>query len=221
LGSGTNTAFESKERTRAVKVLEKLLAEEKGHLENANKEADLLRRYRALEAQKEYSNSQPRSRRDPPPRLAEISGDFAEKQTEVQEEEQKVAQLEDQLEDLRRHSSAETEPTPLAETELANDKTSEDEKTEAFWRTQFAEIDFKIRIAQEELNVLQREHNLLLVQYYSNPATAMKESVTRKDINEHRKAIEDKRRGLIELKKERDDLEDELRHSGGPPAWAR
>ncbi len=222
LASGTNAAFEkSKERPPTVKELEKLLAGEKGHLEDVNKEADLLRRYRQLEAQKEYSNSQPRSRRDPPARLAEISGDLAEKEAEIQEAEQKIAHHEDQLEDLRRHSSTETEGTPLVETESANDKNSDDEKTEAFWRKQFAEIDFKIRIAQEELDVLQREHNVLLVQYYSNPATAMKESVTRRDINKHRKAIEDKRRELIEWKKQRDDLEDGLRHSGGPPAWAR
>ena len=38
---------------------------------------------------------------------------------------------------------------------------------------------------------MQRELNLGSVQYYPNPSTTMKESVTRKDINEHRKAIGD------------------------------
>jgi len=68
---------------------------------------------------------------------------------------------------------------------------------------------------------LQRELNLGLVQYDPNPATAMKETVTRKEINEHRKAIEDKKKEITELKKQRDDLEDALRHAGGPAGWAR
>ena len=49
----------------------------------------------------------------------------------------------------------------------------------------------------------------------------MKESLTRKDINEHRKAIEEKKKEIAELKKQRDDLEDALRHAGGPAGWAR
>jgi hypothetical protein len=36
-----------------------------------------------------------------------------------------------------------------------------------------------------------------LVQYDRNPATAMKESITRRRINEHRKAIEDKKKELL------------------------
>jgi len=60
-----------------------------------------------------------------------------------------------------------------------------------------------------------------LVQYDPNPSTAMKESITRKRINEHRKAIEDKKKEITELKKQRDNLEDALRHAGGPAGWAR
>jgi hypothetical protein len=43
--------------------------------------------------------------------------------------------------------------------------------------------------------------------FAKDPATAMKESVTRSDFNEHRKAIEDAAREIRELKKQRDDLE--------------
>ncbi len=49
----------------------------------------------------------------------------------------------------------------------------------------------------------------------------MKESITRKQINEHRKAIEDKKKEITELKKQRDNLEDALRHAGAPAGWAR
>jgi hypothetical protein len=68
---------------------------------------------------------------------------------------------------------------------------------------------------------MQRELNLGSVQYYPNPSTTMKESVTRKDINEHRKAIGEKKKEIGELKEQRDALEDVLRHAGGPAGWAR
>jgi phage-related minor tail protein len=68
---------------------------------------------------------------------------------------------------------------------------------------------------------LQHALNIGLVQYDPNPATAMKESITRRRINEHRKAIEDKKKELAELRKQRDELEDTLRHAGGPAGWGR
>jgi phage-related minor tail protein len=49
----------------------------------------------------------------------------------------------------------------------------------------------------------------------------MKESITRRRINEHRKAIEHKKKELADLKKQRDELEDALRHTGGPAGWGR
>ena len=148
---------------------------------------------------------------------------MTEKQAEIEEEEQKVAELEDRLKDLIQNSPATPEPEvdTVAESESTNSENDHDEKTEAYWRKKFAALDYQIKTAQTELDILQREHNLGLVQYYPNPATAMKESVTRKRINEHRKAIADKKKELAELKKQRDDLEDELRHAGGPAGWAR
>src|SRR6266481_6081813 len=190
--------------SREARELENTLAQEKEHLEHARKDAELLLRDQKLKVQQEYSNPESPSRRDKPSDLSGISTRLTEKQAEVQEEEQKVAELED---------VAESEST-----NLANDR---DEKTEAYWRKQFAALDYQIKTAQAELDILQREHNLGLVQYYPNPATAMKESVTRKEINERRKAIADKKKELADLKKQRDDLEDALRHAGGPAGWAR
>jgi prefoldin subunit 5 len=43
----------------------------------------------------------------------------------------------------------------------------------------------------------------------------------RKGINAHRKAIEDKKKEIAELKKQRDDLEDALRQAGEPAGWTR
>ena len=87
--------------------------------------------------------------------------------------------------------------------------------------SQFAALDYQIQTAQTELDILQRELNSGLVQYDPNPATAMKESITRRRINEHRKAIDHKKKELAELRTQRDELEDALRHAGGPAGWGR
>jgi chromosome segregation ATPase len=206
---------------REAKELENSLAEEKEHLEHARKEAELLRRNQKLKTQQEYSNPEQRSRRDKPSELVEINTRLTETEQEVAEAEQRVADLEDRLEDLRRNSPAERaeETTVASEPSSGGDKS--DEKSEAYWRKQFAAIDYKISTAQAELDILQREHNVDLIQYDPNPATAMKESITRKEINEHRKAIDDKKKEIQELKRQRDELEDALRHAGGPAGWSR
>ena len=200
---------------RAGKDLEKALAEEKERLERARKDAELLRRDQKLKAEQEYSNPEP-SRRNKS-ELAGIGMRLAEKEAQVQEAEQRLAELEDRLEDLRRNPvKGESEAE-----ESESSPESEQKKDEAYWRKQFADIDYKIMTAKTELDILQRELNFALSQYYPNPATAMKESITRREINEHRKAIEDKKKELTELKKQRDELEDALRHAGGPAGWAR
>jgi hypothetical protein len=205
---------------REEKDVETALAQEKEHLEHARKEAELLRRDQKLKVQQEYSNPEPRSRRNNQSELVGIGTHLVEKEGEVKEAEQKVADLEDRLEDLKRNSPASATETDAVAGESANDS-NHDERNEAYWRKQFAAIDYKITTAQTELDILQRELNLGSVQYYPNPSTTMKESVTRKDINEHRKAIDEKKKEIAELKEQRDALEDASRHAGGPAGWAR
>jgi hypothetical protein len=205
---------------REEKDVENALAQEKEHLEHARKEAELLRRDQKLKVQQEYSNPEPRSRKNNQSELVGIGTHLVEKEREVDEAEQKVAYLEDRLEDLKRNSPARATENDAVAGESTNDS-DHDQRNEAYWRKQFGAIDYKITTAQTELDILQRELNLGSVQYYPNPSTAMKESVTRKDINEHRKAIEEKAKEIAELKKQRDDLEDALRHAGGPAGWAR
>jgi len=121
---------------------------------------------------------------------------------------------------LKRNSFESATETDAVAGESANDS-DHDERKEEYWRKQFAAIDYKITAAQTELDILQRELNLGSVQYYPNPSTTMKESVTWREINEHRKAIEEQKKEIAELKKQRDALEDALRHAGGPAGWAR
>jgi hypothetical protein len=205
-----------------MKSVEDALTQAKVDLEHARKQVDLLRRDQKLKAQQENSKPEPPSRRDKPSDVVGIRMRLTKKEAEAQEAEQRVTELEDRLEDLRRIGTTESKPEArTADSESSNPNGELSEKDEAYWRKQFAAIDYKIRTAQTELDILQRELNSGLVQYDPNPATAMKESITRKRINEHRKAIENKKKELAQLRKERDELEDALRHAGGPAGWAR
>jgi len=94
-------------------------------------------------------------------------------------------------------------------------------KDEAGWRARFAEMRSKIAQAEKEVDILQRELNLMQQQYYSDPNKALREQYERKDINEHRKKIRDKQDEVQRLRQQLTDLEDELRRAGGQPAWAR
>ena len=72
-----------------------------------------------------------------------------------------------------------------------------------------------------ELDVLQRELEKSQVQYYSDPQKALTEQNNRSDIIDTTKNIETKKKELERLRQQFDDLEDELRKSGGDPSWAR
>jgi DNA repair exonuclease SbcCD ATPase subunit len=92
---------------------------------------------------------------------------------------------------------------------------------EATWRKRFKEQRDKIARAEKELDLLQRELEKATVQYYPDPQKALQEQNTRKDINEKTAKIEAKKQEIANLKQQLDDMEDELRKSGGDPGWAR
>jgi len=97
----------------------------------------------------------------------------------------------------------------------------EETKGEAYWRKRFAEARGKLRTAEKELDILQREYNLMQQQYYSDPNKALREQYDRSDLNNHLKAINDKKQEVARLKQALSDLEDELRRAGGDPGWGR
>ncbi|SRR6266436_2166261 len=92
---------------------------------------------------------------------------------------------------------------------------------ETTWRKRFAAQRNKIAAAEKELDILQRESEKSQVQYYSDPQKALMEQNTRKDINEKNAKIEQKKLEIANLKQQLDDMEVELRKSGGDPGWAR
>ncbi|HWZ97040.1 MAG TPA: hypothetical protein VN025_04695 [Candidatus Dormibacteraeota bacterium] len=93
--------------------------------------------------------------------------------------------------------------------------------SEQQWRKQFADIRARIARAEQELDVLQREENKAGLQYYSDPTKAMKEQLTRDEINQKAAKVQAKKKEIETLKQQVDDLEDQLRKAGGDPGWAR
>lgn len=94
-------------------------------------------------------------------------------------------------------------------------------QSEAQWRKRFAELHEQLDYSQRELSVLKREWSASLVQYYPNPMKALREQFTRREVNALAKKIRDKKAEIAQLMQTISDLEDDLRHSGGPPGWAR
>jgi hypothetical protein len=92
---------------------------------------------------------------------------------------------------------------------------------EASWRKRFSETRGKLADAEKELDILQREAQKAQVQYYSDPAKAMKEQYSRKDVNDKDTKIAAKKQEIDQLKQQLSDMEDELRRSGGNIGWAR
>jgi chromosome segregation ATPase len=217
---------------------EKLLRETKDDLKRLWKELDLLQRRLPLEEREVYSNPNYLSSRTGDSRLASRQGEIAAKDRAIQETEQNVGQLEEHLEDLKqnwptevrsdKNSGAETNgpdsgvcrQTDAAIACTVNEK-AQQEKDEGYWRKRFSEVRYEINIAENERDILEGELGVLLLQYEANPAKAMRENVTRKQITEHQKAIEDKKREIAQLRLALADLEDELRRAGGPPGWSR
>ena len=101
------------------------------------------------------------------------------------------------------------------------DKETEDPNSEKAWRKRFADLRKKIDTAEQELAVLQREENKAEVQYYPDPTKALKEQYSRDDINKKAAKIDAKQKEIAALKQQWDDMEDQLRKSGGDPGWAR
>lgn len=102
-----------------------------------------------------------------------------------------------------------------------DDATKEDPNGEAAWRKRFRLHRDKIAKTEKELDVLGRELEKAQLEYYPDPQKALKQQNTRGDINTITAKIDAKKKELDQLRQGLDDLEDQLRKSGGDPGWAR
>lgn len=98
---------------------------------------------------------------------------------------------------------------------------TEDPNSEAAWRKRFQAQRDKIAKTEKELDILGRELEKAQLEYYPDPQKALKEQYDRGDINKKSAKIDAKQRELDQLRQGLNDLEDQLRKSGGDPGWAR
>jgi chromosome segregation ATPase len=113
-----------------------------------------------------------------------------------------------------------TDKDAAAEAAKTADAKPEPKKDEAYWRKRFADVRTKLALAQKDLDVSQRELNLLQTQYYSDPNKALQQQLTRDDINAKTAKVDEKKQQVADLTQAIEDLKDELRRSGGEPGWA-
>lgn len=102
----------------------------------------------------------------------------------------------------------------------------EKECGEQCWRGKFREQRDKIRAAQREVEILQREYNLSRTQYYQDPNQAVREQYSNttgggRELQALLTRISEKQAEIQTLQRELSNLEDELRRAGGNPSWAR
>src|SRR6266851_5346902 len=96
-----------------------------------------------------------------------------------------------------------------------------DPNGEAAWRKRFKDHRDKIAKAEKELDILGRELEKAQLEYYPDPQKAMTQQNSRADVNAITAKIDAKKKELDQLRQGLDDLEDQLRNSGGNPGWAR
>ena len=120
------------------------------------------------------------------------------------------------------HVSVMSSPTPAkdAAADQAKTATPEPKKDEAYWRKRFADARAKLATAEKELDISQRELNLLQTQYYADPNKALQQQLTRDDINKKTAAVDEKKQQVADFTQALEDLKDEMRHTGGEPGWA-
>lgn len=106
-------------------------------------------------------------------------------------------------------------------TKTENAEEKEDPNGEKAWRKRFADQHQKIANVEKEIDILQRELQKAQLQYYTDPQKAMNEQNSRSEINDKTAKIEAKKKALDQLKRQLDEMETDLRKSGGDPGWAQ
>jgi hypothetical protein len=97
----------------------------------------------------------------------------------------------------------------------------QDPNGEVAWRKRFKDAHDQIAKAEKELDILSRELEKAQTAYYPDPQKAMNEQNNRAEVNDKKAKIEAKKQQLDQLRKGLDDMEEQLRKSGGDPGWAR
>ena len=117
-------------------------------------------------------------------------------------------------------ASGKEEPKPPNKEEAKPAEKSQAD-LEKEYRDKFAKLRDQLKYETEKLDVMQRELNLMLTQYYSDPNVALREETFRGQIDQRTGEIEQQKATVEKAKQAIADLEEELRKNGLPPGWAR
>ena len=98
---------------------------------------------------------------------------------------------------------------------------TEDPNGQAAWRRRFQAQRDKIAKLIKEVDILGRELEKAQMEYYPDPQKAMTQQNSRAEINAMNAKIDAKKKEVAELQQGLDDMEEQLRKSGGDPGWAR
>ena len=107
----------------------------------------------------------------------------------------------------------ETSPPDKKKTGAAHDET--------YYRAKLSELKDNLDTHTRQLEVLQQKLGQNQTQYYPDPNKTLQQEYSRKDINTLDKDIEAKKQQIADDQTAIDDLNDQLRHEGGDPAWLR
>ena len=91
----------------------------------------------------------------------------------------------------------------------------------SYWHGKFSDARKKLADDKKDLDLLQREYNLKQTQYYSDPNEAMKQQYSSDDLKAAKDKIDQRTADVAKDEQAIEDLEDQLRQSGGDPGWAR
>jgi hypothetical protein len=98
---------------------------------------------------------------------------------------------------------------------------TEDPNGQAAWRRRFQAQRDKIAKLMKEIDILGRELEKAQMEYYPDPQKAMTQQNSRAEINVINAKIDAKKKEVAQLQQGLDDMEEQLRKSGGDPGWAR
>lgn len=94
-------------------------------------------------------------------------------------------------------------------------------RLEKEYREKFAQLREELSYEERKLDVMQRELNLMQIQYYSDPNVAMREQHERGEINQRMQDLEAQKAAVEQKKAAITAMEEELRREGLPVGWSR
>lgn len=113
------------------------------------------------------------------------------------------------------------EQMDAADTTEAESAREERARLEKEYREKFAQLREELSFEERKLDVMQRELNLMQIQYYSDPNVAMREQHERGEINQRMQDLEAQKAAVEQKKATITALEEELRREGLPVGWSR